>query len=238
MCRSLRKPTLAGLRVHQGEVVGKGIWEPILTEDDHKKLVARMERVRQTYGRLERPGPEPKHLLSLIAKCGEPGCGKGLARRRNSRGTSVYVCPKSHCSRLAEPLDRAVEKELFDRLSRVNPEHFEGEGDDSVVDALWAEVAELERQLEEWTEKAIAGDVTPTSFAKIEQGLNRRIEDMKAQAVQGDNDPIDLADLLENWDDMPVREKRAAIRGFFTVTVHPAKRGTRVGLGGVEITPL
>jgi uncharacterized tellurite resistance protein B-like protein len=195
-----------------------------------------MDRVRKTYGRLERPGPEPKHLLSHIAVCGE--CGKGLSYRKNHSGKGIYVCPKSHCSRLADPLDSAVEKEFFDRLHGIDPAQFEGEDDDSAVEALWSRVAELEGQLEEFTEQAIAGAVSAVSFAKIEQGLNAQIAALKAEAAQGDSEPVDLADLLENWADMDMREKRAAIRGFFSVTVHPAKQGTRVGLGGVSITPL
>lgn len=235
MNRSLRKPTLAGLRVHQGEVVGKGNWTPILTEEQHTLLVARMDRVRRTYKRVETPGPEPQHLLSHIAKCGT--CGTGLPwRRKSGGGNPVYVCPKGHCSRLADPVDREVERELFDRLSKIDPKQFEG--DDPAVGALWDEVETLEGQLEEWTEKAIAGEVTPASFAKIEKGLNGRIEGLKAQVLQCDQGEVDLADVLQNWADLPMREKRAIVRGFFSITVRPAKRGNRVGLGGVDITPL
>jgi site-specific DNA recombinase len=234
MCRSLRKPSLAGLRVHRGEVIGKGNWEGIISEAQHTLLVGRMDKKRKTYGRLERPGPEPQHLLSNIVKCGT--CGSGLPRRRNASGTPIYVCPKWHCSRKAEPIDKAVEAALFERLSKVDPKQFESE--DPAVGELWSEVETLERQLEEWIDKAMAGEVTPSSFAKIEQGLTRRMDDLKAKALQHDQGEVDLADLLENWADTPVREKRDIIRGFFTITVHPAKRGHRVGLGGVDITPL
>jgi site-specific DNA recombinase len=234
MCRSLRKATLAGLRVHQGEVVGKGNWEAIISQSQHAQLVSRMDRKRKTYGRLERPGPEPQHLLSYVAKCGE--CGRGLAHRKKAHGNPVYVCPKWHCSRVAEPLDKAVEDALFDRLSKVDPKQFES--DDPAVGELWSQVEELERQLEEGIEMTTAGEVTFKSFAKIEQGLTRRINDLKAQALQQDQGEVDLADLLENWANTPIREKRDIIRGFFTITVRPAKKGNRVGLGGVDITPL
>jgi site-specific DNA recombinase len=234
MCRSLRKPTLAGLRVHRGEVIGKGNWEPIISEAQHTLLVSRMDRKRKAYGHLDRPGPEPQHLLSHIAKCGT--CGSGLPWRRNVHGTPIYVCPKSHCSRKAEPIDQAVEAALFDRLSRVDPKQFESE--DRAVGELWSKVEELERELEEWIEMAKAGEVSPKSFAEIEKGLIKRRDALKAEAVQHDRGDVDLADLLQNWADTPVREKRDIIRGFFTITVHPAKRGQKVGLGGVDIAPL
>src|SRR5262249_36766908 len=38
--RVLLKPTHAGLRVHQGRVVGKGAWQAIVDEDVHRGLVA------------------------------------------------------------------------------------------------------------------------------------------------------------------------------------------------------
>ena len=234
MCRSLRKPTVAGLRVHRGEVVGKGTWEPIILEAQHTMLVSRMDRKRRAYGRLERPGPEPRHLLSHIAKCST--CGSGLSRRRKSTGSPVYVCPKWHCSRVAEPLDKAVEDALFDRLSRVDPKQFES--DDPAVSGLWDQVEELDRQLGEWIDKAAAGEVTPSSFAQIESGLIKRRDNLKAQALQHDQGDVDLSEVLQNWAEMPVREKRDIVRGFFTITVHPAKRGNRVGLGGVDIKPL
>jgi site-specific DNA recombinase len=235
MTRSLCKPTLAGWRVHQGDVVGKGNWPPILTEEQHTLLVARINRTRKTYKRMANPGPEPQHLLSHIAKCG--ACGAGLPwRRKSGGGNPVYSCSKGHCSRLADPVDKEVERELFDRLSKIDPKQFDG--DDPAVGALWDEVEALEGQLEEWTEKAIAGEVTPASFAKIEKGLNARVEGLKAQAVQLDQGDVDLADVLQNWADLSMREKRTIVRGFFSVTVHPAQRGNRVGLGGVDIIPL
>jgi DNA invertase Pin-like site-specific DNA recombinase len=235
MNRSLRKPSLAGLRVHQGEVIGKGNWQPILTEEQHTRLVSRMDRVRKSYGRVETPGPEPQHLLSHIAKCGT--CGSGLPwRRKSGGGNPVYVCPKGHCSRLADPVDKAIEDALFDRLAKIDPAQFED--DDPIVGALWDEVETLERQLEEYTDNAIAGEITAASFARIEKGLQSRIESLKAQVLQHDRGEIDLADVLQNWADLPMRERRAIIRGFFAITVHPAKRGSRVGLAGVDITPL
>ena len=137
---------------------------------------------------------------------------------------------------MAEPLDKAVEDALFDRLSRVDPKQFES--DDPAVSGLWDQVEELDRQLGEWIDKAAPGEVTPSSFAQIESGLIKRRDNLKAQALQHDQGDVDLSEVLQNWAEMPVREKRDIVRGFFTITVHPAKRGNRVGLGGVDIKPL
>jgi site-specific DNA recombinase len=235
MNRSLRKPSLAGIRIHQGEVLRTGNWQPILTKEQHTRLVSRMERSRKARGRVQNPGPEPQHLLSHIATCGQ--CGNSLPwRRKSGGGNPIYVCQKGHCSRLADPVDKAVEEALFDRLAKVNPAQFEE--DDPAVGALWDEVEAVEQELAEFTEKAVAGEISAQSFAVIEKGKLARIADLKMQAVQRERGDVDLADVLQNWAELPMRDKRSVIRGFFTVTIHPAKRGHRVGLGGVQIVSL
>lgn len=230
MIRSLSNPALAGLREHRGQVVGKGTWPALITEEQHLRLVNHVERSRRTYQKLNRPGPEPVHLLSHIAICGR--CNAGLEHRvRRRTGKAVYVCPRGHCERLADPMDREVERRLFDVLSDVNPEQFEGDD----TSGLWDQIEELENQLSEWTDKAIVGEVGPSSFAKIEKGINERIENLRAQAQRNLSVSDDFSEVPEKWEHLSVRDKRRIIRAFFTITVHPGVRGIRTGLSGVEV---
>ena len=78
----------AGLRVHQKKVIGKGNWEPIVSEDLYQRLVAILKDParRSTYS------TRHKHLLSGIALCGL--CGHSL-RSLVAHGTlpSAYACP-------------------------------------------------------------------------------------------------------------------------------------------------
>lgn len=71
----LRKPRNAGLRDHNGEIVGKGTWPPLVDE----------ETWRAAQAVLDAPGRAPgrktvrKHLLTGVLRCGKPGCGGYLS---------------------------------------------------------------------------------------------------------------------------------------------------------------
>ncbi|NKV17381.1 recombinase family protein [Rhodococcus hoagii] len=87
MTQMLKRPTYAGLRTHRGVVTGRGEWEALISEDDHRAVVAALsDPSRRTHR-----GVEPKHLLTGIATCGE--CAS-VVWRLKSNGRSVYACPK------------------------------------------------------------------------------------------------------------------------------------------------
>jgi site-specific DNA recombinase len=226
--RALLNPALAGLRVHQGEVTGKAAWEPIITEDQHRRLVARSKHLTAMHGQ---PGPEPKYLLTGIAMCGV--CGDGLRYYlKKGRVTPCYVCYRGHVSRPVPLLDKAVEGELFKRLSEVDPSQYESHDlDDS---AVIAEIDDLEGQLIEWEAEAIAGRVSPGAFGRIEQGLRERIESLRATLVE----PSELELDPDEWPDLPMAERRRIVRGLFRVVVPKLERWVRATPGDVVITPI
>lgn len=64
----LRERNIA-LRVHQGQVIGPGDWEPVLTDETYRRVVALLtDPTRRTS-----PGATVRHLLSGIARCGVCG---------------------------------------------------------------------------------------------------------------------------------------------------------------------
>lgn len=229
MTRALESPTLAGLRVHRGQVVGKGSWPAIITEKQHRQLLARKRRSPSVL-----PGPEPQHLLSGIATCGK--CGEGVGWRKNQHKNGIYACRRGHATRIAKHMDKHIEDKLFDRLAEVDPHQFEG--DDPAGESLWAQIEELEGKRAVWQKLALAGKVTPESFALFEQDLSQQIAALEAQAVPPQYTKQDLAGVRANWGDMTMRDKRRIIRGFFTIVIEPATAGRRVGLEGVVVTPI
>lgn len=228
--RALLNPALAGLRKHRGAVEGKAAWEPIITEEQHRQLALRSKRMTETYGFNSQPGPEPKHLLTGIAKCAV--CEEGLRHRAKAGRKPYYTCQKGHVSRLVEMLDKAVERKLFERLESVDPSDFESDAPNA--DAIQAEIDELEGQLTEWEAKAIASEISPGSFARIEQGLRGRIVSLAEKLAE----PSDLELDLSLWPDLTVAERRQIIRAHFEIVV--PRLGTRVRAlpGDVRITPL
>src|SRR6185312_2288785 len=63
----LLRPRNAGLRVHHGEVVGRGKWTPILPADKFHQV----EAILNNPARRTNPGKDGRvHLLSVLARCG------------------------------------------------------------------------------------------------------------------------------------------------------------------------
>jgi DNA invertase Pin-like site-specific DNA recombinase len=228
--RALLNPALAGLRQHQGEVVGKATWEPIITEAQHKRLTARSKRMVERFGFNSPPGPEPKYLLTGIAKCGV--CNDGLRYRARDGRKPYYSCHKGHVSRLVDMLDKAVESALFRRLQEVDPSEFTT--DDQDDDAIQDEIDELERQLTEWEAEAIAGRVSPGAFGRIEQGLRPQIDALEAKR----SGPTDLEFDQALWPDLTMGEQRQIVRSQFDIVVPKLGARTRALPSDVRITPL
>lgn len=219
--RSLSKPSLAGLRVHQGRVIGDGTWDAIITPEQHYQLVEQLDR-----GPQPSRGREPKYLLTGIAKCGI--CGEGVRWKLSKHNPNAsYDCSRSHCSREVGAMEAAVVRYLFGLiplLVAVAPR------DTFAADHKDADrkIRELKSTLAQWRQAAISGDVTPTSFGEIEKGLLLQIEELRPKAaVITIPDPDDLR---AKWGTMSMRERREQIRRFLTIKVIPAeRRGCRTG---------
>ena len=100
----LLNPSNAGLRQHQGRVIGKAAWEAVIPEGDWLRL----KRLLTDPGRrsAEPRGTEPRHLLSGIALCGE--CGARVKAATNlTRMPRAYACRHEGCMRIVISADRA-----------------------------------------------------------------------------------------------------------------------------------
>lgn len=90
-------------------------------------------------------------------------------------------------------------------------------------------ISALEDTLDEWRQKAIAGDVTPGSFATIEKGILSQIEALRPKTPPKFRLP-DPKTFRKAWPTWSVRERRDQIRYWLDVVVVPAeRRGTRTG---------
>jgi site-specific DNA recombinase len=82
----LMSPRIAGLRVHRGEVVGRGIWLPIITEDQHHLLVTKLSDPTRVTNRTPR-----RYALSGMVRCAE--CGHKMVSN-TSHHRRRYACKK------------------------------------------------------------------------------------------------------------------------------------------------
>jgi Recombinase zinc beta ribbon domain len=186
--------------------------------------------MRAMHGFNSQPGPEPKYLLSGIAKCGI--CDEGLRYRAKEGRKPYYTCRKGHVSRLADMLDKAVEAAIFKLLSSIDPSDYES--DDANDSAVIAEIEGLEGQLAEWEAEAIAGQVSPGAFGRAERELTARIEALRAKIETPSELELDPA----QWPELTMAERRHIVRSLFEVVVPKLAKRVRALPGDVVITPI
>lgn len=104
--RVVTAPRVAGLRIHHGEVVADGTWEPIISRAEH-------DRLREL---LAAPAPVTGRLLSGLLACGR--CQSLLRVGVANAGHPVYRCVRrpGACGRLtvsAGAVEDAVSQEVL-----------------------------------------------------------------------------------------------------------------------------
>jgi DNA invertase Pin-like site-specific DNA recombinase len=111
----LRNARLAGHSVLKGDIVGVGLWQPILDSDT-------WEMVRALLGNRSRPRPPRVALLAGILYCGT--CGERMVTAARGQGKRIYRCPKrpgfNGCGGVsgdAPPIEEVVESYARERLA-------------------------------------------------------------------------------------------------------------------------
>jgi site-specific DNA recombinase len=109
------RPRNAGIRVHRGQEIGEGTWEPLLDRGTFEQVRA----VLADPARRTSVGTAAVHLLSGIARCGVCGASMRFAMNRT---VPSYRCSGRGCvSRRAEDVDWLVTEVVLGRLAVPTP---------------------------------------------------------------------------------------------------------------------
>jgi site-specific DNA recombinase len=225
--RLLTNPSYAGLRTHRGEIIGAGVWEPLVPPAQFDRVQARLSRLARSKTRQTNTA----RLLTGVARCGVCGSKLMVGHDRNRR--KVYQCRQGfHVSRDEEMVDQYVGSAVLRRLEGGVPE------EEPVEDPHRKTLDDLHAQLAEFQQGAIDGTVTAASFATIEAGLRERIRAEEA-ALRRSVIPLDLdvpEGPLDDWWEAKSPEERRALVGavVVSVTVHRLPRRGRRGEEGFE----
>lgn len=204
----LQSGRIAGLREYKGEVVGVGNWEPIISVEDHERIMARYkvlhDRAVNARSRLPR-----KYALSGLLRCGavrdgddDPHrgevCGGKLYSSKRYGEKNVrrrYVCRSGPdhggCGRLtvvAEPLEDLVIEAVLRRLDSPK-----------LADALAGKVAENDNTA-----------VLAESLARDEAELTE-LARMKAQRRLSMTEWVEMRDII----DVRMTETRRKLEAAF-----------------------
>jgi DNA invertase Pin-like site-specific DNA recombinase len=232
--RCLTNPAMNAKRVHRGEIVGQGEWEPILDDETFARLAARFaDPARKT----SRTSPTVR-LLSGVCRCGVCGAPMVYAKQGGFGDRPVrftYQCRPGLCTaRDMASLDRFVTGEVLKRLSAPDAaESFSVDQlDDDAAEAA-REVAKLTKRLNDAIAEYVAERISATTLGHIEMELRPQIAEANRR-VRVSGLPTIVADLMASddveaeWDSYTVEQRREVIRSLVTVVVHHVKaRGRR-----------
>ena len=221
-------PAYAGLRVHQGKVVGDGDWPPLVSRTAHESAVA----ILTNPARLTARQRERRHLLSGIAKCGR--CGSNMVVQKQ-RGRDNYICRKyQHLAVAKDALDALVLRVLFERFELAGAT---GDLAADVPDAVLnvrSDLEEMRARLATAAEEYAAGRLSAAMLAHVDAKITSEI-DAAQRALQRAPIPSTVAAMAEAsdgaafWTDKLTLEQRVeVIRALFNVTVNPSQRVSKV----------
>lgn len=227
----LTRPRNAGLSVSNGKIAGEAKWPAIMTADLLRALTDKMKDPSRKSG----PGNTPRHLGSMIYRCGACDDGSTLIMQGSTKRDQSYRCgPKANLRRNAASLDTFVEAHIIAYLERP-------EAADLITPAHGADTAALTRETNELSARSssIARMVADGTFTEAEarsgkQVINKRlaeIDEQLSRATAG-NALAGIAgrsDARQIWDQLPVGRKREILREILIVTVYPARLGRMPG---------
>ena len=248
LARMVTNYSYLGKRIYQGKVIRDGLWPPIIEKaKDVQAFYACVRRIER--GRLlhQRDGSS-KYLLTGIAKCGT--CGGRLKSIPSPRSVKrSYVCGgtpahRGQCVTIRiERLDAYVTEWILERLSRPDAGGLlAGDPEDDDTAEAMAEADQLRARLDEFTDAAAAGDVTPAALARIESQLLPKIEAAEKRAQSVTVSPVlqDMIrpDIADVWPGLPISQQREVVRTLVNVSLHKAQVKGRVKFdpSRVEIT--
>lgn len=248
----LRSPTIVAKRIHRGEVVGDGAWEPILDAETWNAVNRKVKRQAVT----ARPGRQ-RHLLSGIAECGV--CGRPMqAKSRPNRegdGRRTYTCQSDSADRcgkvrvIAGPLERIVLDTAWEWFEpgEVKPADF-ASPETAAIDDRLAELADVEADLAAARREGI---VTSATFLRELQTLSDEradIERRRQKIEKGAGGVVLTPDQFQTLSGPPetlagarsdvVEFWRGVVGAVFEkVTIHPAGKGRRFSPDRIVLHP-
>jgi len=217
----------AGLRVHRGQVVGEGAWEPILPRERWGQLRA----VLTDPSRKTSTGTAAAHLLSGITRCGV--CGASLRVALN-RGVPSYRCSANGCViRRKEFLDDLVTELVVGRLSAPDAaELFASSTDNPERAAAVAEADKLRVRLDEAADQYADGLIDGRMLERITARLRPQLTEAEARSRVVESAPlldglVGVPDVRAVWESLSLSRHRAVVDTLMSVTLDRTRQGAR-----------
>lgn len=222
----------AGNLVHQGQVVGKGKWEPILDDRTFARLKALLkDPARRTNSSR---GSERRHLLSGIAVCGE--CGQAVKVHKES-----YMCPGLHVRRRVAAVDDLVRTAVLERLGTADTMRQLLAGDPTAYREAEERIEGIDAQLTEAADLFAKRKINAAQLGVISESLTAEREQAEKdlRAAEGGGDELAsvwsgyeaLYTAWTRWDLATLDQQRMLVQRLMTVVIDRVGGGRHRNLG-------
>jgi DNA invertase Pin-like site-specific DNA recombinase len=237
----LRSPRNAGLRSHNGEIVGKGNWTQLVDESTWRAAQAKLN----TPGRAPGRKSVRQHLLTSVMHCGRDGCNGRLAgnwQMQKHRGgprahSIVYRCKKcAGVSIRAEHVEPIIYEIVGGRLAMPNAVNLLKSEirDDAEAERIRDELATLYGRLDAIAIDRGNGDLdgrqakiaSDTVRGKID--MLERAQESQERRVLFEDIPLSRPEVVAVVKELPGARLRAIIDVLMTVTIAPVGKGSHV----------
>lgn len=231
----LRAPRIAGLRSHHGEAVATAVWDPIITVDEHQRILA-VSISKQVAGRR---APQ-RYLLSGMLRCGKCG-GRLFSSARIDVRRYVCLSGADHggCGGVtvtAGPVEKWITAAVLYRLDTPDMEAvLNGQrAQDAQHVELAAQRDTLQTRMRVLAEMFANGEISPFEWRAARAPLEHQIAATEQQLwrLTGANTLAQIAGqgraLHAGWESMNLERQHAIIRAVLDyATIQPATKPGR-----------
>jgi site-specific DNA recombinase len=213
--RVLVSARIAGLREHNGEVVGDAAWPAIIDRASHDRLVGLLDdpsRRRENFGR---PRVHPLVGLVYCASCGgkmttaiAPRQGRGYGCRKDENP----ICP-ARVRIVAEPLEAYVEGYVIDRWRNPEAIKIARSDDDRMtrIREVTDEMRHLQEQKNEALRMKLRGEVDTKTFREVTAEIDAAHDQLAREhnRLASEAAMPELPDPSLAWEDLSAEDRRA-----------------------------
>lgn len=219
----LTNPRIAGFITHEGVVLGKGAWEPLVDEDTMTLVTAKLNEPNRVSGTRKKGGPLPTNLLTGIMRCSK--CSETV-RAGSKRGVDIYQCPKWHTTVPRVDADELARSSIASAFALTSPDAIL-EPPSVTVDAgaVLAEIDALRSRLEMLTDSFMRGVTSSEQYERAVLNVNAQIKGLEDKAG-GAGEEVEWnqvrANLVRTFLGGDMYQQRRALIRIATITMHPA----------------
>lgn len=231
-------PAVAGLRVHRGQVVGRGVWEPILDEDtwravrnklDAPRIVERSDGGTYHVRKVAARGAGRRYLLTGgVAVCGV--CEARMVatmKKVRRRVLPYYLCGVRFGGRgcvgiMGEELEAYVVAEMLDELDKpAFLDLLAADEHEARRDELNAALRKVEAKRRKLAKDWAADELTDEEWRTARADLDTRERQLRLDlaAVPPSIARVDPALIRAGWAAMNLDERRQLVSMFVEVVI-------------------